>query len=137
MSTRRVVIGQQNDGTYGLRVSAAGVDAFVGDGQGRDFTFNSDWSDIAKIHLVGIGGYSLNPIGLPTINVTWPDLGYKPFFEIRKLVGNVVSDDTWVGSFPYGAHAAFGLANNSFNTGSAVVGQTALYIIYAIPVPSG
>lgn len=135
--SRRVVLGLQNDGTYGLRVSAPGIDAFTGDGQPGNFTFNSAWTDIAKIHMVGIGNTSApDQFGRYLMSVSWPDLGYKPFLEVRRIAGNVVYDDAWVGNFPSGGY--FGPSNaqrNGFIANSAS-GAQALYIIYAIPVAS-
>lgn len=103
MSTKRLVLGQQNDGTYGLRATLPGYDAFVGDGSGAEFTFNSDWTDIAKIHQVGVMAYAgsityeaTTLSGTLTNNgykATFSDPGYFPFVELRKIVGNVVYDD--------------------------------------------
>lgn len=130
--TRRVVLGQQNDGSYGLRVSAPGVDAFVGDGQDGGFTFNSDWADIAKIHQLGLGSFATTQT-----NVVWTSLGYAPFVEVRKYVGNVVLDDYWNSTNQWGADAFLFTADNLRinNPGGAAV--TFLYIVYKIPVPSG
>lgn len=109
MSTNRVVMGVQNDGSVGLRVSAVGVDADVGNGQGGDFTFNSDWTDISKIHQIGTVSYAASGVkyytaSFPTGPATtafgsgygflYTSLGYRPFMEARLVSGgNVVQDD--------------------------------------------
>jgi hypothetical protein len=145
MGTRRVVLGQQNDGTYGFRVSAPGIDAFAGDGQGGDFTFNSAWTDIAKIHAVGIATYGTSTVGgFWTLEAAWPDLGYKPFIEARRLIGSVVYDDWYIG--PGGDSAGVGnvISSTGFKgqilpsgTYSRPVNFFVVYIAYKIPVPTG
>lgn len=147
--TRRVVLGQQNDGSMGLRISALGVDAFVGDGQGGDFTFNSDWTDIAKIHAVGIATYSTVTVGgFWVLEATWPDLGYKPFVEIRRLIGSVVYDDWWIAAPGSGGGTGSGVFSANINsTGISLLSERiaggtrpanffVLYIAYKIAVPS-
>lgn len=152
MAGKRVVLGQQNDGTMGLRVSKAGVDAFVGDGQDGGFTFNSDWTDLTRIHLVGIGMETLVS-SFWRIRVDFTDLGYKPFFEARRFEsGNIIRDDYWGYSAggTSGVLAASGAYHNlTSNThleigfSNAVgpspsgTGYKALYVIYRVPVASG
>jgi hypothetical protein len=144
MSTRRVVLGLQNDSTIGLRVSAVGVDAFVGDGSGGDFTFNSSWTDIAKIHMVGVASRgTITTVGGTSttgFQTTWPALGYKPFVEARLLQSNVVYDDWMNSTFPSGSYAEIRNADpNSLYVPAinSAVGDSLLYIVYAIAVPSG
>jgi len=52
--TRRVVLGKQQSGGYALRVSLPGVDALTADANNpNQLSFNSDWTDLAKIHQMG------------------------------------------------------------------------------------
>lgn len=143
--SRRLVLGQQNDGTIGLRVSAPGVDAFVGDGQGGNFTFNSAWTDIAKIHAVGLCDWAIpvtfiNPEGTTTSLYgfvgLWPNLGYKPFVEVRQRNGTVVYDDYMGSVNTSGAFCEILTDRVQLRTGSSSPGFQLLYIVYAIPVPS-
>jgi hypothetical protein len=147
---RRVVMGQQNDGTYGLRVSAAGVDAFVGTGQGGDFTFNSDWTDMSKILLVGRLNWAVNGFYTGTSNgfgCVFADQGYLPFIEVRRGVGSIVYDD-WnpqrdppngAGIAPWGnpgytaIRTAFGLQESGSTTHFLLV----LVMKIAVPVEFG
>lgn len=139
MAGRRVVLGKFNDGvTFGLRVSHAGVDALTGDSSGEGFAFDSSWSDIAKLHVVGIASEAFNGVTY-TIAATIPSLGYKPFAEVRRLESNVVRDDYWTASAPSGGYGNF-LSNTSLLCGFSSLsptGHQALYVVYAIPVPSG
>lgn len=115
----------------GLRVSAPGVDAFSGLGIGGDFTFNSAWTDISKIHQVGLATYSS-----ANITVIWTSLGYRPFVEIRRRDGNVVRDDWFSSTFASGGYFVLDTINSFHNTVGST-GLTIIYIVYAIPVPSG
>ena len=137
MGGRRAILGKQNDGTMGLRVSAHGTDAFIGDGQGGDFTFNSAWTDITKLHQIGIGTTSLVD-GFYAIRVPFPSLGYKPLVEVRKLEANLVRDDYWDSSLTSGVFALVDTTSLSFGGTSVTPSAlTALYAVYKIPVPSG
>lgn len=146
--TRRVVLGKYADGvTFGLRVSLAGVDALTGDSSTGDFSFDSEWTDVAKIHMVGIASWSATaftipnppnpPINVPGFAVNWSALGYMPFIEVRTLVSNVVFDDFFNTSFPSGFYVgpSSGLPNG-FTLATSDSSMQLLYIIYAIPVPS-
>lgn len=139
MSGRRVVLGKYNDGvTFGLRVSHAGVDALTGDSSGEGFAFDSNWSDIAKLHVVGVASEVFNGVSY-TIDATIPSLGYKPFAEIRRLESNVVRDDYWTSTAPSGGYGFFS-SNTAIRCGfgsPSPTGHQALYVVYAIPVPSG
>lgn len=140
---RRVVLGQQNDGTYGLRVSAAGVDAFSGTGDGADFTFNSNWTDIAQINAVGIVNWASSAfVNEASVTVNgyagfWPDQGYKPFCEIRRLVGgNVVRDDYWSSVLPSGGYVSIKSFGFQGAQGTSTSDQC-LFVSYKIAAPSG
>lgn len=144
MSTNRVVLGVQNDGSVGLRVSAVGVDADVGSGQGGDFTFNSDWTDIAKIHQIGNVAWNANCKfinGAGTVGTTngwgalFTSLGYRPFMEWRRLdpSTNTINDDYWNASQTAGFSTdiwrdawCLPAANESVNV---------IYVIYKIAAP--
>lgn len=90
MSTPAVVIGKYLDGVaYGLKCSLPGFNALTDDdGDPSKFSFNSEWTDIVKPHAIGI-------VPFPSFDtpVYFPALPYRPFYEIRKMVGNVVYDD--------------------------------------------
>lgn len=131
--SRRVVIGKYNDGvTYGLRCSLPGYDALTDSSAGGDFSFDSSWTDISKIHQVGLVSFATTQA-----NVFWTSLGYMPFLEIRKYVGNVVYDDYWNSFLPYGADAFLFTDANLRVNNPAGAAATFMYIIYKIPVPSG
>jgi hypothetical protein len=128
---QRVVIGKYNDGvTYGLRVSLPGIDALTGDSSGGDFSFDSQWTDIAKTLLVGIATAAST-----TISVSWVSPGYIPYGEFRYISGNSVYDDY------FGSLRANGIGA-ILTTGGATLtpvpsGASCLYVIHQIPVMSG
>ncbi|WP_027578492.1 hypothetical protein [Bradyrhizobium sp. Ai1a-2] len=145
---RRLVIGQQADGSFGIRCSAPGFDALFAADDGRSITFDSRWADIAKIHAVGIVPWSAaawqqvdslgNVLTFPGFAAVWPALPYKPFIEVRAFTGgNVVRDDWWSAAAPMGNPAA--ILTNAFRMGgnSSYAGYSAIYVVYRIPVPSG
>ncbi len=134
---RRVCIGRLPDGNYGMWCSAPGVDVMtVADPlDGNLLTFNSNWTDIAKVHQTGVA--SEYP-GAP--QVSWPDLGYIPFLEVRVISGGRVYDDSFSG-------LDIGPASRAFSNGMRAIGARAypgmldtfdyIYVAYKIPVPSG
>lgn len=133
----RAVIGKYNDGvTYGLKVSLPGINALTDDdNDGTKFSFNSQWSDFVKIHAIGIAtinvpDYAGSLTGSVTINFT--ALAYKPFLEIRRYVGNVVWDDYARGGNVSGY---FTVVTSSSARVSGPLGETALYMVFRIPVP--
>lgn len=141
MSVRRVVLGVQNDGSIGMRVSSSGHDAFTEADDGSAITFDSSWSDLVKIHAVGVVGTTLVPSGSISsykFSVTFPDLGYKPFAEMRRLVGNVLYDDYVSSNLPSGGY--FRMVSNTLleNVGDSTIAPSdqAIYVIYKIPVPN-
>jgi hypothetical protein len=143
MKNRRVRLGTFPDGKVRLRVSAAGFDAVEAVDDGHAITFDSDFTDIAKITAVGIASQVLTGTagGVNTfaIRATYPDLGFKPFIEVRSLSGSVVSDDFFNSTFPSGSYTlveSFQLTVTSSGGGSNL-GLQALFIVYRIPVPSG
>jgi hypothetical protein len=84
MTVNRVVIGQQLDGSYGLRVSLPGVDALYGNSAPPDtFAFDSAWTDMARVHQISIVP-GLNGQTFP--QTLFPALGYKPFVELRQFM---------------------------------------------------
>ncbi|SHJ69690.1 hypothetical protein SAMN05444159_1256 [Bradyrhizobium lablabi] len=139
--SRRVVLGQQNDGSMGLRVSAPGVDALTAVDDGHNLTFNSAWTDIAKIYMVGVAAntsITVNGLTLPGFQVTWPALGYKPFVEARLLQSNVIYDDYLSATFPSGSYAEIRDATpNTLSLFGNMPGSSLLFVVYQIPVPSG
>lgn len=133
---RRVCIGALPDGSYGMWVSAPGVDVMtITDPlDSNQLTFNSNWTDIAKVHQSGVASSnSSNPF------LAWPDLGYKPFVEIRLVEGGRIFDDTFTGG-------EIGIAPTIFQNGlrplsRAYPGMATdfvfVYVAYKIPVPTG
>jgi hypothetical protein len=148
--SRRVVLGTLADGSIGLRVSSAGHDALTAADDGSAITFDSRWTDIAKIGAVGLVSETLVNTGDPAqpffqycLVPTYPDFGYKPFIEMRRLdSGSVIYDDWWTSSFPAGSYAIIDrtstrAASGTLNNGQAVPGGfQALFVVYQIPVPS-
>ena len=142
--SRRVVLGQQSDGSYGLRCSAPGFDALTAADDGQAITFDSRWTDIAKISAVGIASEVVvgNVSGTDIFGVRafYPNLGYKPFIEIRQLSGATVSDDFWTGMANpgTGAYATVEATQASVTVvgGPTNQGLQALFVVYQIPVPS-
>ena len=143
--TRRVILGQQNDGTYGLRVSAPGVDAFVGSGQGGDFTFNSDWTDTADLHQIGVLSYAAS--GVKTYDAggnvlfnsgygtLFTNIGYRPFIEVRRFTtSNVVYDDYWEAANTAGVGGS-AIFRDCFRCPSASSTDKVFYVVYKIPAP--
>jgi hypothetical protein len=133
---RRVVMGQQNDGSYGLRVSAAGVDAFVGDGQGGDFTFNSAWTDMSKILFVGRLDWSATGAnGSNGFGTIWTDPGYLPFIEVRRGVGTIIYDDWNPGATNPWGNASYSVFHNRFQLGNPSTTDFLLLLAMKIAVP--
>jgi len=162
MSTRRVRLGF-NNGVFGLRTTLPGYDALNDDANDvTKFSFNSEWTDILKVHKYGIvpvastdapappdpGGINLlsNPWLVPVAHT----LGYRPFLEARKFQsGNVVFADFHVfissGYGDWTGCAAFAFENyimiNTFENltfdGTKVTGgygHNVAYVIYQWPV---
>ncbi len=133
---RRVCIGHLPDGNYGMWVSAPGVDVMtVADPlDGNQLTFNSNWTDIAKVHQSGVADSDpSNPF------LAWPDLGYKPFMEVRLVTGGRVYDDSFSSIDIGSASIAFtnGLRPYSRFYSGATDTFRYIYVAYKIPVPSG
>jgi hypothetical protein len=135
MSTRRDVLGALPGGTFGLRCSLPGVDVITGDSNDpNQFSFNSDWTDIAKLHQVGV---AVIPAPPPfNVSVPFPDLGYRPFVEVRRVSGNIVFDD-WLRNGRYGIGAQIETSQiimpALFSPAEAYV---VLYMVFAVPVPT-
>jgi len=142
MKNRRVRLGTFPDGKVRLRVSAAGFDAVTATDDGHAITFDSDFIDIAKITAVGVA--SQVPINLSGITsfvivATYPNLGFKPFIEVRQLSGSIVFDDFFNSNFPSGSYTLIeaSQATVSASGTQSNAGLQALFIVYRIPVPSG
>lgn len=134
--SRRVVLGKQNDGTYGLRVSLAGKDALTGDSSTGDFSFDSSWTDITQIHQVGIATQTAS--GRSPMDIIYPDLGYVAFAEVRWLNGLTIYDDYYV----TGSTAIFGIAAQIRSTNDRLTvvldpSQSVVYVVYKQACPSG
>ena len=142
MKNRRVRLGTFPDGKVRLRVSAAGFDAVSATDDGHAITFDSDFIDIAKITAVGVASQvpvNLSGITSFVIVATYPNLGFKPFVEVRQLSGSIVFDDWFNSNFPSGSYTLVeaSQATVSASGTQSNAGLQALFIVYRIPVPSG
>jgi hypothetical protein len=142
MKNRRVRLGTFPDGKVRLRVSAAGFDAVTATDDGHAITFDSDFIDIAKITAVGVASQvpvNLSGITSFVIVATYPNLGFKPFVEVRQLSGSIVFDDWFNSNFPSGSYTLVeaSQATVSASGTQSNAGLQALFIVYRIPVPSG
>lgn len=84
---RRVVIGAMPDGSVRLRTSRPGYDALTAPDSPDYISFDSNWTDRVQIHKVGIADLVSGP------PITFANLGYTPFVDIRQYVGGVIYDD--------------------------------------------
>ena len=142
MKNRRTRLGTFPDGKARLHVSAAGFDAVSATDDGHAITFDSDWIDIAKITAVGVASQvPINNSGITTFTIiaTYPNLGFKPFVEVRQLSGSIVFDDWFNSNFPSGSYTLVeaSQATVSASGTQSNAGLQALFIVYRIPVPSG
>lgn len=138
--SRRVVLGQQNDGTYGLRVSSAGFDALTATDDGHSITFDSRWTDIAKLYIVGIVAWRASSVVLPSLTVDgfsvgYSSPGYVPFAEVRRLSSNVVFDDYFNSTEQFGV--GISVEATRLYVPESSTSDKLLYVLYQIPVPSG
>ena len=142
MKNRRVRLGTFPDGKVRLRVSASSFDAVAATDDGHAITFDSDFIDIAKITAVGVASQvPINNSGITTFTIiaTYPNLGFKPFIEVRQLSGSIVFDDWFNSNFPSGSYTLIeaSQATVSASGTQSNAGLQALFIVYRIPVPSG
>lgn len=131
--TRRVVIGRQGDGQFGLTASLHGVDALFADyNDPTQVSFDTRWSDRVTLHQIGIANLPL-PNDFTTSLIPWPNLGYTPFFEIRRVSGVTVYDDRPMGD---GSTDVYGTVRNyGAFIGARGLAGTFFYIAYKIPAP--
>lgn len=142
----RVVLGAQLGGSLGLRTSAFGADALTGTDDGHSITFDSSWTDLTKLNAIGIASEANVTIPGGTTSfwrpyATFPNLGYKPFAELRKLEsGTLIRDDYYNASLDTGSYCIVE-ASEFFGpitgTGASSSGSQMLFAIYQIAVPSG
>jgi hypothetical protein len=143
MKNRRVRLGTFPDNKVRLRVSSPGFDAVEAIDDGHAITFDSDFTDIAKITTVGIANEVVinvvSGVNVFGIRATYPNLGFKPFVEVRSLVGSVVFDDFFNSTFPSGSYTLVESSQLTVNASGSQsnAGLQALFIVYRIPVPSG
>jgi hypothetical protein len=141
--SRRVRLGTQADGTIALRVSQRSFDALTAVDDGHAITFDSRWTDIARIHQIGFVSWAASAFPFSSQATTlsngfiafWPGLGYKPFCEVHRLSGSVVRDDYWNASFTSGCYAAV-FSDHFTAVEDTATSDKALYVVYKIPVPS-
>lgn len=130
MTGRRVVVGKFNDGvTFGLRVSLSGIDALIDSSANGDFSFDSTWTDIAQVNALGTATSSGG-----AISVTFPNQGYVPFLEMRRIEsGNILHDDWLDATWKWGSGSV--VDTSSLTTPSTLAaGVQILYVVYKIPV---
>lgn len=137
----RMVLGTQATGALGLRTSASGFDAFTAADDGVSITFDSSWTNIAKLNSIGIAstiGQANSGLTLFSVVGSYPNLGYKPFIEVRRLVGSVVFDDFWDAANKAGSYTLIGAGGFSNSAGQGLTnnGYQALFAAYQIPVPT-
>jgi hypothetical protein len=139
----RTFVGDIGGGEMIVRCSASGFDALTASDDGHKITFDSRWVNISKPTAIGVAGESIiNTItgsDFYGLAASFPDLGFKPFVEVRLLQGNVCFDDYFNASFPSGAYGNISTGSivllQSGNPG-APLGRQMLYIVYSVPVPS-
>ena len=143
----RVILGTLPDGSLGLRTSAVGADAATAPDDGFSTTFDSRWIDVTKISALGISSFAFIAVPendqSPTfqswrLRASYPNLGFKPFIETRRLdSGVVIYDDFLDGNAPGGSYTLI-YPGNAYTGGySTNQGFQMLFVIYPIPVPSG
>jgi len=95
VSTRRVLIGKDLAGVFGLKVSLPGFDVLTDDeNDANKFSFNSKWTDLVKVHLVGTINAPVNNFSNPPVTqVPYSVLPYRPFVEIRPIRDGLIRDD--------------------------------------------
>jgi hypothetical protein len=89
--SRRVLIGEDGSGNFAFKTTLPGYDALLDDDQDAEkFSYNSAWSDMIQVHQVGISGV----LGAPSvISVSYPDLGYVPYFDAKLYMSSVYWND--------------------------------------------
>lgn len=146
----RARLGQQSDGSFGLRCSLPGNNVSSADPNGPGFSFSSSWTNIAKIAMTGtanIAGGTLTVNGTPTI--VPHGLGFAPFFEARLLSGSVINDDTVALSSVFtsnkfsGVPAVVDASNITYNQQASgfasgglqpFIAYSVLYVVYLVPI---
>lgn len=93
--SRRVVLGQRADGSFGLDVALPGYDAILNDrNDAGKFSFSSDWTDfvgLGAIGIVSIPAFSAAPTYFADIPIV--DNGYIPHVETRRIDSLRIYDD--------------------------------------------
>lgn len=95
MGTRRVVIGQDLAGYFGLKASLPGYDVLTDDeNDANKFSFNSKWTDIMRLHVVGVVTAPTDSLASANqCQVPFPALPYRPFLECRTIRDGIIRDD--------------------------------------------
>ena len=142
---RRARLGKQLDGSFGVRVSAAGADAAAVDPDSAFLTFNSGWTDIVDLHQIGTLSYAASGLkaydaaGTPSFTgsgfgVLYTSLGYRPFVELRRFTtANVIYDDYWESTQEAGANC--GIWRDCFRASSASTSDKVFYVVYKLAGP--
>ena len=132
MSTDRVLIGKYDNGVdFGLRIALTGISAQYGNSAAADqFSFDSNWTDLVQLHQVGLATTPASTFQ----TVLFPNLGYKPFVEVRYLSGTTISDDSFSAS-RIGVSATIS-ADRIVAPGIIGGSYSFLYIVYKVSVPT-
>ncbi len=142
--SRRVRLGKQINGSFGVRVAQAGADAANVDGDSAYLTFNSDWTDLVELHQIGTVSYAASGVKrydaggavqfLHGYGALYTSLGYRPFVEIRRYTtSNVIFDDYWEPAQTAGAVGE--IFRDCFRAASPSSTDKIFYVVYKLPAP--
>ena len=81
---KRISLGAQPDGHYGLRVSKSGYDVTTNPVDNTQLNFNSDWPSLLPIYLKGSFSLTGSSSGYqgPTQTIAFSSLGFVPYVLI-------------------------------------------------------
>lgn len=128
MGTRRVVIGQDFGGYFGLKASLPGYDVLLDDeNDANKFSFNSKWTDIVRLHVVGVVAAPSSSLATSDqCQVPFPTLPYRPFLECRTVRDGVIRDDWTTLRHATRTEAAYNYSTRgiAFNVSNSVLSMT-------------
>lgn len=129
----RAVIGKYPTGVFGMKTSLPGYNALTDDDSDPNkFSFNSQWPDLVRTHLVGIA--------TSTVSFGYPYLGYVPFAQVKHIRDGWIRDD-WC-YFPGGYYDppvvarsgnSFMVDYSTFTVSLPTYSSAVFYAIYRIP----